>query len=534
MVKLRTKLFSQAQSGQAIVIISIAMVAVLGFAILALDGGRYYSQRRINQNAADASSLAGIYYFSHNGSSTTPAGTWASITTSAQANGINNTSASTSDNRRVVQAYWLDSNGGVLSEFTDTTSTNHSDIPSTAMAIKVTTRIEYNTFMLGILGQKTLTAEGSSIARKVATVVAPTTTVWPYSGYFGGVGCDNGSGNAGGSAGNTKYTVEWYDGNNGGYNGDLYVHGNAAFLSTNGIDMRGNKTSNPTHKVTVTNYVDVLQGINIKHQNPNNVEPGVFFSGSVNTVSVWDSPSSSDLSGPTNGNGTNTIANAYPSLLYVNNETHPIDASDFEPAHTDQGGGASTGGYMYQYWIRTDSTLSSKWHYIYGKNNTAIQNGNLIDQTQAGIWWVDGDVSLAQNKNGSNQVSIMATGQVGITAYNNQSFGSAGDIASNISILSNKDWGTGLNCANSDSGTVTHWAINTNANQSYYAGFIYAPYGLVLFEGNGNNGHYQAWGVYSNSLRVGDGSGNSGQNMNFDYQTMFLLPSTSTGLMGNR
>jgi hypothetical protein len=47
------------ESGQILIIVAVAMVALLGFAALALDGGMYYSDRRYDQNAADESALAG-------------------------------------------------------------------------------------------------------------------------------------------------------------------------------------------------------------------------------------------------------------------------------------------------------------------------------------------------------------------------------------------------------------------------------------------------------------------------------------------
>ena len=47
------------ERGQAIVLIVLAMVALLGFTALAIDGGRLYSERRHAQNAADAAALAG-------------------------------------------------------------------------------------------------------------------------------------------------------------------------------------------------------------------------------------------------------------------------------------------------------------------------------------------------------------------------------------------------------------------------------------------------------------------------------------------
>lgn len=47
------------ESGQAIVIIVLAIVVLLGFVAIAVDGGMAYSDRRYAQNASDASSLAG-------------------------------------------------------------------------------------------------------------------------------------------------------------------------------------------------------------------------------------------------------------------------------------------------------------------------------------------------------------------------------------------------------------------------------------------------------------------------------------------
>lgn len=53
------KLIKNHEQGQALVLIVIGMVALLGFAALAVDGSMVYSDRRFAQNAADAASLAG-------------------------------------------------------------------------------------------------------------------------------------------------------------------------------------------------------------------------------------------------------------------------------------------------------------------------------------------------------------------------------------------------------------------------------------------------------------------------------------------
>jgi uncharacterized membrane protein len=47
------------ESGQILLILTVGIVALLGFLALAVDGGMIYADRRFDQNAADASSFAG-------------------------------------------------------------------------------------------------------------------------------------------------------------------------------------------------------------------------------------------------------------------------------------------------------------------------------------------------------------------------------------------------------------------------------------------------------------------------------------------
>jgi Flp pilus assembly protein TadG len=51
--------FRRSRSGQAIVIMALAMVAICGMLALAIDAGRLYFERRLMQDAADAGALAG-------------------------------------------------------------------------------------------------------------------------------------------------------------------------------------------------------------------------------------------------------------------------------------------------------------------------------------------------------------------------------------------------------------------------------------------------------------------------------------------
>src|SRR5690348_18252024 len=49
----------RSRTGQAIVIMALAMVAICGMLALAIDAGRLYFQRRLMQDAVDAGALAG-------------------------------------------------------------------------------------------------------------------------------------------------------------------------------------------------------------------------------------------------------------------------------------------------------------------------------------------------------------------------------------------------------------------------------------------------------------------------------------------
>src|SRR4051794_31453670 len=95
-----------AQSGQAIVIIALSMIVLLGFVVLAIDGGNYYNLRRGAQNAADVSALAGVHYYYKNSSAASSA-VLTEIDRVAGLNGIPSPSTN-------VTAYWLDEDGNYV------------------------------------------------------------------------------------------------------------------------------------------------------------------------------------------------------------------------------------------------------------------------------------------------------------------------------------------------------------------------------------------------------------------------------------
>ena len=56
---------NRSERGQALVLIVLAIVAMFGFAALAVDIGRLYAERRRVQSAADAAVLSAAFAASH-------------------------------------------------------------------------------------------------------------------------------------------------------------------------------------------------------------------------------------------------------------------------------------------------------------------------------------------------------------------------------------------------------------------------------------------------------------------------------------
>jgi Flp pilus assembly protein TadG len=79
------------EKGQAMVLMVFAMVAMLGFTALAIDGGRIYSDHRHAQNAADSAALAGALQKANNQST---AVILQAVQTSAANNGYSGTQIS--------------------------------------------------------------------------------------------------------------------------------------------------------------------------------------------------------------------------------------------------------------------------------------------------------------------------------------------------------------------------------------------------------------------------------------------------------
>ena len=154
------------EHGQAIVILALAMIVLLAFAALAIDGGNAYVNRRRAQNGADAGALAGAHelIISRSGTATNIR---AAINKAAEDNGMPDSDGVPGNAvNTYVQAYYTDASGKRLTGSNIEVSP-FTPPPSNAWGIEVTDNISYPTFIAGIFSggqQSTGVAEAQAAA----------------------------------------------------------------------------------------------------------------------------------------------------------------------------------------------------------------------------------------------------------------------------------------------------------------------------------------------------------------------------------
>jgi len=116
----------QRESGQTLVIVALAMVALLGMSALIVDGGNAFAQQRESQNASDAASEAGATVLAHGllsqasgGAARTDADVLAALNASAAINRIQAFTPGVAGNSR---AWYTDVSGDLLTAAGATTT----------------------------------------------------------------------------------------------------------------------------------------------------------------------------------------------------------------------------------------------------------------------------------------------------------------------------------------------------------------------------------------------------------------------------
>lgn len=175
------------ESGQAIVILALAMVGLLSFTALAIDGANALYVRRNMQNAADASVVSGLqgYLAAVNAGSDEEEAVMLAAQAAAESNTVDDSSGTTSDcSNTNVYVWYINDAGEVLNPSTGATtgafpaigdgmdiqsfrsSTDCASLGTSPIfsGIHVTTRREFDTFLAGLIGHHRLAAEGASAA----------------------------------------------------------------------------------------------------------------------------------------------------------------------------------------------------------------------------------------------------------------------------------------------------------------------------------------------------------------------------------
>jgi len=182
----RTTSSAERESGQAIVIIALAMIGLLAFAALAVDGGNSFKERRVAQNAADAGALAGArtIWLQRTAFNEFETPVQAAINTAAEANGIEDTDGAPGNHVNAnVQAWYVDYIGSG-SEYTLLNEVGALGvIPRDAEGIRVVAKREFRAFIAGLIGRPNLAADAEAVA-----VTIPPTGCGDYAIY---AGCDN-------------------------------------------------------------------------------------------------------------------------------------------------------------------------------------------------------------------------------------------------------------------------------------------------------------------------------------------------------
>ncbi|MCC7209637.1 MAG: hypothetical protein IT323_20170 [Anaerolineae bacterium] len=470
-----------APSGQAIVVMAVAMAGLLAFVALALDGGRYFSQRRTAQNAADMAALAAIYKYARESDIATEQTILREVNRVAEINGIADTDTTAGNGvNGNVNAWWVNATGDILDVINDDPG---QYAPLGTAAVKVRAQIPYQTFLTGLLGQPTTRAEAESIARITIQYkrFSDNTAAMFTSG---GGDCNNLT---------DRIAHHYFDTNSAKFLSDVYVDGTLAVGAVNSSDFYGN--------------VEVRLMTGVRHGSSYVATANDPFSGNGNKYH----------------NGAQYIAPVYPArdtrgtpnwaiLELPDGTTKKLDAADFRPIEPV--------GEMYRRYLifrRFGLAPNDFYQYVPGDPGAAAAIHALYNAGARGIFYIDGDLTIPAGTQEWEGVTLIVNGRFN-NLDGNHDFWTAGwtsggrddavsGLAMNISVLAGYDYGGASRCASDPA----KWVFNAENNNTQFHGIIYVPWGQINFHGNtsgGSNARQFSEGVLTYSVYL---DGNSWQ-----------------------
>jgi len=172
------------EDGQAIILIVFAMIGLLAFLALAIDGGNTLTERRRAQNASDSGALAGArtLWLQRTAHSEFETPLLQAINASAEANGVADTDGVAGNHVNAnVQAYYTDREGDLLAGTNEVGALGV--IPPAAEGVRVVAQREFRAFFAGLAGHPQLAADAGATA-----VYIPPSGCGDYAIYVGCTG----------------------------------------------------------------------------------------------------------------------------------------------------------------------------------------------------------------------------------------------------------------------------------------------------------------------------------------------------------
>ena len=159
---------AQRESGQSAVLFALMFVGLIAFVGLAVDGGQTFNERRITQNASDASVLGGVHYMAASNAPTED-GLRQKVNSIAEAHGLPDSDGvpgnAVNDN---ITIHYTDDEGTHLTNLA-TCQDGQSElpcgfIPNHAFGLEVHLKNQVDTYFLGVIGQDTLSLGAEAVA----------------------------------------------------------------------------------------------------------------------------------------------------------------------------------------------------------------------------------------------------------------------------------------------------------------------------------------------------------------------------------
>jgi hypothetical protein len=400
-------------SGQIIVLASIAMIAVIGFAALAVDIGYMFSTRRAMQTAADAAAIAAA--------------------NALQSSNSNNYQQAATD-VATLNGFTNGQNGVTVTVGTPTSGPYSGN----SSYVEVDVQQAVPTFFLRVLGFNTLNVAAHAV-----------------SGTISGTGCiyalDPSASGAISLTGNIGITASCGIIDNSSSSSALSVTGNAtintAYTGVAGnYSTSGNVTLTPTPKIHICPAMDPLGGI---------AAPSGYASNSSYTQL------SSNNSGSYTVSGNNQVVTV-PAAIYKSGVSITGNSAQVTFSAANYGNGITISGNV------SSATFNPGTYQNGGSGNSISISGNAVTTFNTGTYTFAGPVSITGNNTvtlspGTYYGGISITGNASVT-FNPGTYILAGG---GLSVTGNSTLtGTGVTFYNSYSKNYSYAPINLTGNET--------------------------------------------------------------------